>query len=237
MWVLVSGRRIGDSGARLNVRLYAFDGSKVKSLWSRGALVAGSVRVEGDAITLEYEEEYHSTAPRVVERHFLARRGSCSQSKKAIVRSFLVAAGAVLFALQPLSASDAEAYQKITDRIYFHDAPGQTLESMLWSSPAKYDAATEELRRMITDTALAAVAADRASSKSVAKAIRDLQGKFTLNACDDGSNIPLADLREGRRLQDPVPRRIHHARRYGHSQQSFSAAVLLGQGRVMETGF
>ena len=116
--------------------------------------------------------------------------------KKAILIRFLVAVGAILFALQPLLASDPEAYQKITDQIYFYDAPGQTLESMLWSSPTKYEAATAELHKMITNAALAAVIADHASSQNVAKAIEDLQGKFTLSALYDGSNIPFADLRE-----------------------------------------
>ena len=75
MWLLVSGRRTGDTGARLNVRLYSFDGAEVKSLWSRDALVAGSVLVEGDSITLEYDEQYHTAAPRVVEKHYLAPSG------------------------------------------------------------------------------------------------------------------------------------------------------------------
>jgi hypothetical protein len=75
MWVLVSGRRTGDTGARLEVRLYSFDGTEVKSLWSRDALVAESVRVEGDSITLEYDEQYHTIAPRVVEKHYLVSFG------------------------------------------------------------------------------------------------------------------------------------------------------------------
>lgn len=55
-WWLVWGQTIGDTGARRKVRLYAFDGGSLRTVWQRNELEAGSVKVakDGKTIVLEY---------------------------------------------------------------------------------------------------------------------------------------------------------------------------------------
>jgi hypothetical protein len=55
-WWLAWGQRYGDTGARRKVRLYAFDGETVKTVWQRDDLLAGSISVAKDrkTIVLEY---------------------------------------------------------------------------------------------------------------------------------------------------------------------------------------
>jgi hypothetical protein len=59
-WFLAWGREFGDTGGRLRVRLYAFDGRGVRTIWQRDDLTWGSVTVSGRSVTLEYDREYHS---------------------------------------------------------------------------------------------------------------------------------------------------------------------------------
>lgn len=57
VWYLAWGMVIGDTGARLKVKLYAFDGFSMRTVWSRDALRGGSVRVERDgSVTLTHIE-------------------------------------------------------------------------------------------------------------------------------------------------------------------------------------
>lgn len=54
-WYLAWGMVIGDTGARLKVHLYAFNGDSVRTVWSREALRGGGVKVNGDgSVTLTY---------------------------------------------------------------------------------------------------------------------------------------------------------------------------------------
>jgi hypothetical protein len=57
---LACGVVIGDTGARLKLRLYTFDGYDVKTTWVRDDLRGGTVTISdsGDQITLEYDEPY-----------------------------------------------------------------------------------------------------------------------------------------------------------------------------------
>jgi hypothetical protein len=63
MWFLVSGFRFGDTGTRLKIRLYSYNGAGVRTVWQRGNLTAGEVSVSNDVITLEYNRQYHSSDP------------------------------------------------------------------------------------------------------------------------------------------------------------------------------
>jgi hypothetical protein len=58
VWYLAWGTVIGDTGARLKLRLYTFDGFDVKTTWVRDNLRGGSLTLSasGDQITLEYDE-------------------------------------------------------------------------------------------------------------------------------------------------------------------------------------
>jgi hypothetical protein len=55
------GKAFGDTGSRLQVRLYSFDGVGVRTVWQRDELTGGLVSVAGRSVTLEYDKEYHST--------------------------------------------------------------------------------------------------------------------------------------------------------------------------------
>jgi len=60
-WILAWGRAFGDTGGRLRLRLYAFDGTEVRTIWQRDELTWGQVTVSGGAVTLEYDKRYHSS--------------------------------------------------------------------------------------------------------------------------------------------------------------------------------
>jgi hypothetical protein len=62
-WFLAWGRTIGDTGARVKLRLYGFDGNTVRTIWKRDGLTNGDVTVTKDSVTLEYDREYHSSDP------------------------------------------------------------------------------------------------------------------------------------------------------------------------------
>ncbi len=74
-WYLVWGSMNGDTGARLALRLYAFDGTSVRTVWKRDGLVRGKVHVSGGQVTLEYEKAYQSNEPRVTEILFVTTNG------------------------------------------------------------------------------------------------------------------------------------------------------------------
>jgi hypothetical protein len=58
-WWLASGQIIGNSRARQILRLYSFDGNKLKTIWSRDDLPGGKVTVSKDrrSVVLEYEQD------------------------------------------------------------------------------------------------------------------------------------------------------------------------------------
>ena len=56
-WFLVWGSRIGNSRGRLAIRLYAFDGDKVREVWKRDDLIGGEVEILGSSVTLRYLRE------------------------------------------------------------------------------------------------------------------------------------------------------------------------------------
>lgn len=57
VWYLAWGRVIGDTGARLRIRLFGFDGWTVWTVWERDDLRGGGVKViSPDEIRLEYYE-------------------------------------------------------------------------------------------------------------------------------------------------------------------------------------
>ncbi len=62
-WWLASGVKFGDTGSRLVVRLYAYDGSVVRVIWKRDELVRGDLLATGDTVTLEYDPEYKPRHP------------------------------------------------------------------------------------------------------------------------------------------------------------------------------
>jgi hypothetical protein len=56
VWYLAWGAVIGDTRARLKLRLYSFDGFDVKTIWTRDDLSGGSVAISGDQVLLDYYE-------------------------------------------------------------------------------------------------------------------------------------------------------------------------------------
>jgi hypothetical protein len=55
-WFLAWGLMIGSSDGSRNVRLYAFDGSKVRTIWKRDWLPGATITTAADSITLEYQD-------------------------------------------------------------------------------------------------------------------------------------------------------------------------------------
>ncbi len=76
-WFLAWGSTIGNPGTPLNIRLYAFDGNTVRTVWKRDDLVRGAVRVSRDSITMEFDREYQSLDPnnRVLETLHVTANG------------------------------------------------------------------------------------------------------------------------------------------------------------------
>jgi hypothetical protein len=56
-WFLAWGIPCGNSQGSEYLRLYAFDGSTVRTIWQRGPLPAGNVTVAPDSVTLDYRDE------------------------------------------------------------------------------------------------------------------------------------------------------------------------------------
>lgn len=65
-WLLAWGKWFGDTGSRLHLRLYGYNGASVGTVWKRDELVRGAIQVSPTGVTLEYDKEYHS-AERVRE--------------------------------------------------------------------------------------------------------------------------------------------------------------------------
>ena len=62
-WFLAWGKTIGDTGSRLKIRLYAFDGTAVRTVWERNGLMYGQITVSNESINLAYDLEYKSSKP------------------------------------------------------------------------------------------------------------------------------------------------------------------------------
>lgn len=56
VWILAWGKRYGDTGSRVYARVYAFDGSSVRTVWKQDALISGALKVSGDRISVTYYE-------------------------------------------------------------------------------------------------------------------------------------------------------------------------------------
>ena len=56
-WFLAWGSAIGNSQGSVYLHLYAFDGSTVRTVWSRGPVTAGQVKVAPGSVTLDYEDD------------------------------------------------------------------------------------------------------------------------------------------------------------------------------------
>jgi len=58
-WFLAWGTTIGDSGARLRIRLYSFDGQTPQTIWKRDGLSGGTmINVTPGSVTFEYYKVY-----------------------------------------------------------------------------------------------------------------------------------------------------------------------------------
>jgi hypothetical protein len=66
-WFLTWGTTVGDTGARLRLFLYAFDGRQVRTIWSREGLSEGLVQVHPDSIILDYNRAYNDYSTHVHE--------------------------------------------------------------------------------------------------------------------------------------------------------------------------
>lgn len=62
-WFLAWGMTIGNPGTPVNVRLYAFDGNTVRTVWKRDDLTRGHVTVSKASVVLQYDREYRSSDP------------------------------------------------------------------------------------------------------------------------------------------------------------------------------
>ena len=72
-WYLAWGQRLGDTGSRLNVRIYGFNGVTARTVWKRDDLVRGNLQLLDGAVTLDYEERYAPTEPGVKHVHEVLR--------------------------------------------------------------------------------------------------------------------------------------------------------------------
>ena len=69
VWYLAWGHLIGDSGTRLKLRLYSFDGAEVRTVWSREGLTWGRVEITDGSVVLDYAEKYAPTEAGVKQIH------------------------------------------------------------------------------------------------------------------------------------------------------------------------
>ena len=64
VFFLVYGTYSGfDTGQRLLLRLYRFDGIDARVIWHRDDLTFGTVSVNNDRVIVEFDREYRSTDP------------------------------------------------------------------------------------------------------------------------------------------------------------------------------
>ena len=66
-WFLAWGMHIGNTRGKLSLRLYAFDGEKVREVWKREELAYGEIKVSGTTITLDYLRDPDDSATRTRE--------------------------------------------------------------------------------------------------------------------------------------------------------------------------
>ncbi len=62
-WFLAYGMTIGDTGARVKLRLYSYDGLNVRTIYSRDGLIRCLLKVSENSVTLDYDRKYQSLEP------------------------------------------------------------------------------------------------------------------------------------------------------------------------------
>ena len=55
-WYLAWGKKIGDPASNLSMRIYGFDGNKVRTVWKRDDLAGAAIRHSSDSVTLDYRK-------------------------------------------------------------------------------------------------------------------------------------------------------------------------------------
>lgn len=71
VWYLVWGTRWGDNGGRLQVRLYGFDGSSLRTIYQREGLYGGSLTVSGDRVDISYQDfERRFIVEQAIHEHY-----------------------------------------------------------------------------------------------------------------------------------------------------------------------
>ena len=50
----------GSTGSALNLRLYGYNGTSVRTVWKRDKLFAGAIQVSPTEVFLEYDKEFHA---------------------------------------------------------------------------------------------------------------------------------------------------------------------------------
>jgi hypothetical protein len=73
-WFLVWGKAFGDTGSRTKLRLYAFDGTSVKTIWQRDELDGGKVTATRNSVELDYSKG-HNSLERLHEMLFITFDG------------------------------------------------------------------------------------------------------------------------------------------------------------------
>ena len=64
-WFLAWGQPFGSSHGTKHVRLYAFDGATVHTIWQRNSLDGGKITAAADTVTLDYLDEHDPS----IEKH------------------------------------------------------------------------------------------------------------------------------------------------------------------------
>ncbi len=82
-WFLAWRKTFGDTGSRLRLRLFAFNGTDWRPLWRRDELTAGEVSVSKSYIQLSFAKEYHS-ALRVIERYKISLTGMRLNTRRIV---------------------------------------------------------------------------------------------------------------------------------------------------------
>jgi len=74
-WFLAWGVHIGNTRGKLSIRLYAFDGDKVRVVWKRDELPYGQVEISGSIVTLDYVKDLDRDVARTHEVLHIAPDG------------------------------------------------------------------------------------------------------------------------------------------------------------------
>ena len=66
-WFVAWGYHIGNTRGKLSIRLYAFDGEKVREVWKRDHLAYGDIEIPGRTVTLDYVKDLDHDVARTHE--------------------------------------------------------------------------------------------------------------------------------------------------------------------------